>query len=250
MINITDSDIKDIVIDNTFTKKVLLGNQLVWQKDVLVYDNDQNAYAIRNYVKAKGYYSFATTPITGKSTDLIEIGLMVNTRTTTGWSWLLGYSVSESNRFGIYWRSSGSGYKWIFDFWRGNSGSSRKITTIVPSLNKRYDLIVGNTSLTETNTAYAYNITDDVVLIPEGTAINTTTSTACYTVSESRSSKPNYVTRYYYLKIYKQEVSGEPKVLVLDWIPVQKVSDGTWGFYDRITHNFYPSEGSEEFTGG
>lgn len=249
MINIQDS-IAEISVGNISIGSAYVGNQLVWQKGERVYDNDQNEYIVKKYVTAKGYYSFATTPITGKSTDLIEIGVMVNRRTTTGWSWLLGYSVSESNRFGIYWRDSGSGYKWIFDFWRGKNTSSRKTTTVVPSLNKRYDLIVGNTSLTETNTVYAYNITDDVVLIPEGTTINTTTSSACYVVSESRSNKPNYVTRYYYLKIYKQEVSGEPKVLVLDWIPVQKVSDGTWGFYDRITHNFYPSEGSEQFTGG
>ncbi len=248
MINITNNDIKDIVIDNTFTKKVLLGNQLVWQKDILVYDNDQNAYAIRNYVTAKGYYSFATTPITGKSTDLLELGVTITARTTEGYCWLVGYYSSESNRFGIYIRHTSN--RWTFDFWRGNKGNSRIKTSVTPALNRRYDLVVGNTSLTETNTAYAYDSVGNTTMVTEGTVIDTTTSSLHYILSENRSGKPNTIANYYYLKIYKQEVSGEPKVLVLDWIPVQSVSDGTWGFYDRITHNFYPSEGTEEFTGG
>ena len=247
MINIQDN-IAEISVGNISIGSAYVGNQLVWQKGEIVYDNDQNAYMVKNYVTAKGYYSFATTPITGKSTDLLELGVTITARTTEGYCWLVGYYSSESNRFGIYIRHSSN--RWTFDFWRGGSGSSRKKSSVTPALNRRYDLIVGNTSLTETNTAYAYDKAGNTTIVAEGTAINTTTSSLHYILSENRSGKPNTIANYHYLKIYKQEVSGEPKVLVLDWIPVQSVSDGTWGFYDRITHNFYPSEGTEEFTGG
>lgn len=236
------TDISSVLLTSVDIYKAYCGTDVVWEKTKTVYDNDLNEYQVKNYIQAKGYYSYAVTPITGKSTDLIEIGLMVTSRPSNSWCWLIGYSVSESNRFGIYMRNS-SGYKWTIDFWRGSKTISRQITTITPSLNKRYDFVIGNPSSTATNRGYAYDIANNVTLVESGTEINSTTSTAYYTVSESRSGKANYVTRYYYVKIYKQ--ANGVKTLVLDWIPVQRVSDGVWGFYDKITKNFYPSEGEE-----
>lgn len=186
------------------------------------------------------------TPITGKSTDLIEIGFTITSRSSTNWCWLIGYYTNESDRFGIYPRRN-SENTFTIDFWRGNSGSSRKYSTLVSTVNKRFDLVVGNPSLTATNQGYAYDIASKTTLIASGTAINTTTSSLKYTVSENRSGKANNRVRYYYVKIYKQ--ANGVKTLVLDWIPVQRISDSVWGFYDRITHNFYPSKGSEQFTG-
>ncbi len=214
----------------------------------MVFDANGNIYWLKNYVQARGYYSYATTPIKAKSTDLIKIGFTVTSRPDTGWCFLIGYYNTESNRFGIYMKSSS--YRWTFDFWRGGNGSSRKYadTSIAaPALNKRYDLIVGNPSLTSSTEAYAYDAASDTVLIPSGTTINNTTSSNSYIISENRSGKAGYVTRYYYVKIYKQE-NGE-KVLKFDAIPVQRDSDDVWGFYDKLTNTFYPSNGTEQFTG-
>jgi hypothetical protein len=115
-----------------------------------VTDNDGEDYNIKNFVAARGYYSYAITPITGKSTDLIEIGFTITSRSSTNWCWLIGYYNSESNRFGIYPRRNADN-TFTIDFWRGNNGSSRKYSTLVSTVNKRFDLVVGNPSLTATN---------------------------------------------------------------------------------------------------
>ena len=214
----------------------------------MVFDANGNIYWLKNYVQSRGYYSYATTPIKAKSTDLIKMGFTVTSRPSTDYCFLIGYYNSESNRFGIYMRTSS--YRWSFDFWRGNNSSSRKhadASIAAPALNKRYDLIVGNPSLTSSTEAYAYDAASDTVLIPSGTTINNTTSSNSYIISENRSGKAGYVTRYYYVKIYKQE-NGE-KVLKFDAIPVQRDSDDVWGFYDKLTNTFYPSNGTEQFTG-
>lgn len=50
MINITNDNISDITIGNTFMEKAFLGNQLVWQKSspVLPYD------AVISYIESSG----------------------------------------------------------------------------------------------------------------------------------------------------------------------------------------------------
>lgn len=241
------SNISTIFANGYEIGKVYLGNDLVFERNTTVYDNDDVEYRIKNYVTATGYSSFATTPITGKSTDIIETSFMITTRKSTNYCWLIGYYTSESNRFGIYPRVNANN-TFSVDFWRGSSGSSRKSTSVVSTTNKRFNLVVGNPSPTATNQAYAYDMASKTTLVASGTTINTTTSTLKYVVSENRSSKSGNVVRFYYIKIYKQ-ASGT-KTLVLDWIPVQRVSDSKWGFYDKITKNFYPSEGSAQFSGG
>jgi hypothetical protein len=37
---------------------------------------------------------------------------------------------------------------------------------------------------------------------------------------------------------------------ILDYIPVQRVSDGKVGFYDRVTLSFVTSSGTDDFTAG
>ena len=37
---------------------------------------------------------------------------------------------------------------------------------------------------------------------------------------------------------------------ILDYIPVQRVSDGKVGFYDRATLSFVTSSGTDDFTAG
>lgn len=241
------TNMSSIIKSNVDIYKAYVGDDIVWQKNTVVTDNNGEDYNIKNFVAARGYYSYAVTPITGKSTDIIEIGFTITSRSSTNWCWLIGYHTSESNRFGIYPRRNADN-TFTIDFWRGNSGSSRKYSTLVSTVNKRFDLVVGNPSLTATNQGYAYDTASKTTLVASGTSINTTTSSLKYTVSESRSGKANNRVRYYYVKIYKQ--ANGAKTLVLDWIPVQRISDGVWGFYDRITKNFYPSEGSEQFTGG
>lgn len=217
--------------------------------NAIMSDTNGIKYRPKNYIQATGYSSYALTPITGKSTDLIKIGFTITTRKSTGWCWIIGYLNSESDRFGLYLRNS-SAYRWTVDFWRGGSGSSRKYAdegVAAPTTNVRYDFIVGNPSLSESNVGYAYNAANNTTIISE-TSINTTTSSQRYCVSENRSAKSGNVIRYYYVQIYKQQNGA--KVLVLDWIPVQRVSDNVYGFYDNITKNFYPSNGGSAFSGG
>lgn len=241
------NDISTVFINGYDIHKIYLGEDVVFEKGTTVYDNDDVEYRVKNYVTATGYSSYATTPITGKSTDIIEFAFNITTKKSTNWCWLIGYYTSESNRFGVYPRSNANN-TFTIDFWRGSSGSSRKTTSITSTTNKRFNMVVGNPSPTATNQAYAYDIASKTTLVPSGTAINTTTSSLKYVVSENRSSKSGNVVRFYYVKIYKQ--ANGVKTLVLDWIPVQRVSDNVWGFYDTITKNFYPSEGSAQFSGG
>ena len=68
----------------------------------VIADADDNIYYLKDYVVAIGYYSFADTGIKGNSSDLLKMSLMVTSRPSTSYCWLIGYSVSEANRFGIY----------------------------------------------------------------------------------------------------------------------------------------------------
>ena len=40
------------------------------------------------------------------------------------------------------------------------------------------------------------------------------------------------------------------KDLIYDLIPVQRCSDNVWGFFDKVSLVFHPSNGTEQFTGG
>ena len=212
----------------------------------VIADADDNIYYLKDYVVARGYYSFADTGIKGNSNDLLKMSLMVTSRPSTSYCWLIGYSYSETNRFGIYWKNSGNGFKWCVDFWRGSGYSNRRASTIYPNPNQRYDLIVGNPSTTQNNLSYMEDIRTNTVIFPEA-EINPIGSSMSYVVSENRSSKANYYVRWYNLEIYKT-MSGK-KELVLHWIPVQRCSDGVWGFFDKVKEDFHSSEGTEEFTG-
>lgn len=212
----------------------------------VIADAEDNIYFLKNYVGVRGYYSFADTGIKGTSNDLIKMDIMVTSRPSISYCWLIGYSYSESNRFGVYWRNSGSGYKWCVDFWRGSGTSNRRASTIVPNLNQRYDLIVGNPSTTQNNLSYMEDKRTNTVIFPEA-EISPISSSMSYIVSENRSSKANYYVRWYNLEIYKT-MSGK-KELVLHWIPVQRCSDGVWGFFDKVKEDFHSSQGTEQFTG-
>ena len=247
MIKAETTDMSSVFINGYDIYKAYCGEDIVWEKSTTVFDNDNVEYRVKNYITAKGYSSFATTPITGKSTDLIEIGFTITTRVSTNYCWIIGYYTSESNRFGIYPRTSSSN-TFTIDFWRGSGSSSRKTTSVTSTTNKRFNLVVGNPSPTAANQGYAYDVSSKTTLVTSGTTINTTTSSLKYVVSENRSGKANNIVNYDYIRIYKQN-NGE-KTLALYWIPVQRVSDDVWGFYDMVTKNFHPSEGSAQFTGG
>lgn len=212
----------------------------------VIADANDNIYYLKNYVVARGYYSYANTGIKGNSNDLLKVDIMVTSRPSTSYCWLIGYSSSEKDRFGIYWRNSGSGYKWCVDFWRGSGYSNRRASTIYPNLNQRYDLIVGNPSTTQNNLSYMEDKRTNTVIFPEA-EISPIGSNTTYYVSEFRDTKGNYYVRWYNLEIYKT-MSGK-KELVLHWIPVQRCSDGVWGFFDKVKEDFHSSEGREEFTG-
>jgi hypothetical protein len=49
--------------------------------------------------------------------------------------------------------------------------------------------------------------------------------------------------RLYYLKMYTDGV------LVRDFIPVQRSSDGAYGLLDRVTNRFFGNAGTGAFTG-
>ena len=212
----------------------------------VIADAEDNIYYLKNYVVARGYYSYANTGIKGNSNDLLKVDIMVTSRPSTSYCWLIGYSSSEKDRFGIYWRNSGSGYKWCVDFWRGSGYSNRRASTIYPNLNQRYDLIVGNPSTTQNNLSYMEDKRTNTIIFPEA-EISPIGSNTTYYVSEFRDTKGNYYVRWYNLEIYKT-MSGK-KELVLHWIPVQRCSDGVWGFFDKVKEDFHSSEGREEFTG-
>lgn len=50
--------------------------------------------------------------------------------------------------------------------------------------------------------------------------------------------------RFYWFKWWNKD-----KELIYDLIPVQRCSDGVWGFFDKVKEDFHSSEGTEEFTG-
>jgi hypothetical protein len=247
MINSETTGIDTIFISGYNIYKAYCGDDVIWEKSTTVFDNDNVEYKVKNYITAKGYSSFATTPLTGASTDVIELGFTITTRVSTNYCWLIGYYVNESDRFGIYPRT-GSANTFTIDFWRGSNSTSRKTTSLVSTTKKRFNLVVGNPTSTATNRGYAYDTESKTTLVASSNIVNTTTSSAKYVVSENRSSKANNVVNYDYIKIYKRV--SDVKTLSLYWIPVQRVSDDVWGFYDVITKNFYPSEGSAQFTGG
>lgn len=223
------------------------GTDFVGGADV-VRDINDNIYYLKEYVGARGYYSYVDTGIKGNSTDVIKVSVMTTSRPSTGWCWLIGYQTSESNRFGIYHRGSDNKYRFIVDFWRGNSGNSRKYSDVYPNLNQRYDLVVGNDTLNTTNKGFMYDERSNVFIFPKYQSINTTSSNDTYCVSEYRAQKANYYNRYYNIEIYK-EINNK-KVLVLHYIPTQRVEDGVYGFFDTVTKTFHPSQGDQKFTGG
>ena len=214
----------------------------------VVRDINDNIYYLKEYVGARGYYSYVDTGIKGASTDVIKISVMTTSRPSTGWCWLIGYQKSESDRFGIYHRGSDNQYRFIVDFWRGNSGISRHYSNVYPYLNRRYDLVVGNDTLDTTNKGFMYDERSNVFILPKYRTINTSSSNDSYCVSENRAPKAHYYNRYYNVEIYK-EINNK-KVLVLHYIPTQRVEDGIYGFFDTVTKTFHPSQGSEQFTGG
>lgn len=221
------------------------GTDFVGGADV-VRDSNDNLYYIKDYIQARGYYSYADTEINGNSTDMLKISLMVTSRPSTGWCWLIGYQNSESDRFGIYNRGSSSGYVWRVDFWRGSNTSNRRASDDYAYTGRRYDLVLGNPSTTQNNLSYMIDTRSNTEILPLDD-INPRSSSATYIVSENRGGKANYYVRFYNLEIYKQR-SGK-KVLVLHWIPSQRCSDGVWGFFDLVSKTFHPSEGTEQFTG-
>lgn len=56
--------------------------------------------------------------------------------------------------------------------------------------------------------------------------------------------QPADSVRIYYLKIYNDEI------LVRDFIPVRRKSDGKIGMLDKVENKFYTSPNGAEFTGG
>ena len=114
-------------------------------------------------------------------------------------------------------------------------------------MNKKYNIVVGNDTLDRSNVGFLYEELDDTYIFPKYQSIDTTSSNATYIVSENRSTKADYYVRWYNLEIYKT-MRGK-KELVLHWIPVQRCSDGVWGFFDKVKEDFHSSEGTEQFTG-
>ena len=52
-------------------------------------------------------------------------------------------------------------------------------------------------------------------------------------------------SRFYWFKWWNKN-----KDLIYDLIPVQRCSDGVWGFFDKVSLAFHSSDGTAQFTGG
>lgn len=224
MINITDSDIIDIDIGNIPIEKAFLGNQLVWEKNAgIIEDVDGVKYRIKNYIACTGTVQKYITLRTFTSTNSIEFQVY-KAQNTAAWVGTRTGTAAK-NYFAI------AGYGGGINLNFGVSSPVRIINGV------------------SNNAVHTIKYSNKQIFL-DGTKVydcpNTTvTTTTAITLGKVNGRSEVCKDRFHYFKWW--DANDE---LVYDLIPVQRISDSVWGFFDKVSMTFKPSNGTEQFTGG
>lgn len=226
MINITNNNIIDITIGSTSIEKAYLGSQLVWEKSVpTVVDTDGIVYYIKNYISHSASSAYINT---GVSTNIItRVSGKFNNSTYKHGANYLGSRGGNYNRNMIEQGNTKLNFAW-------HTSASTTAVNCSNTGEKEFDF---------TQSSVTFNGT--TVSRTGGTL---TTTYSYYVCASNNSNKVNLCTenvKWYYLKIY-----GENDTLIRDYIPVQRVTDSVWGFFDLVNNIFYSSANSYSFSGG
>lgn len=114
-------------------------------------------------------------------------------------------------------------------------------TSVSISTGTKYNFICEANNGTQT-------ISDSTGILSTKTYSGNLRQTGSYTIPLFARRESSYYTssaKIYFAKFYEQN-----NTLVRNYIPVLKISDNSYGLYDRVNEKFYANSGSGSFTGG
>lgn len=216
MINITNNNIVDIGVGNTSIEKAYISSQLVWQKSVpTIEDTNGVLYYIKNYVQTNS-------------------GAYINTGYNSGSDIQYKFKVKTPSSFKTVCHFCGA----------RRSGYSTSYAVFVYTNNTlrfAYYSVKKNIMSITTNTDYEFYANKNKLYVND--VLKTTmTDTSSYSKKFFVGMCNGYDTannfRIYYFQFWKNDA------LVRDYIPVQRVNDGVWGLFDKVTNTFFASANS------
>lgn len=201
-------------------KKISVTIKQAGKKDSL--DN----YTTVSYIESNGS-QYIDTGVVGKSGVSIDIdtAIMVNPNDVS-----LVAARSGSNRFFMLHYAGGWSYGYI---------SFYRTSATVSAYGKRYRIQSSLDAGSQTMTVDGTNVANGTV----STSVNTGYNLYVCACNKGGSAVYHSGIRIYSLKIY------EKGIMVRNYIPVKRNSDGVYGLWDSVNSKFYPSNSSTNFVG-
>lgn len=199
----------------------------------VIADSNDNIYYIKNYIVTQQSAKYLNIGIYPKETDYFETKIYLP---TTGRNYACGaWSSNNSNMYGLQFVSATQ--RFVYDT------TTKYLSAAYGSKTNTYkEYFDFNTN---TMHFYIYN-SSGTQLYHGSTPKESGTSSKYFLIGDFNGSSYGSTsgTRFYYFKYWRNAE------LIRDYIPVQRCSDGVWGFFDKTRNLFQGSSGSQPFTGG